>query len=577
MGTRSKLRRVKAGLAIDVCRRLLQSSRSRPDVREEILATLLLDLASIVDLPVAQKLGLCRPDQSEDEAIFFYQLLSDFFKAHRAEAKDIQSVLQYLLGHFYAPCIYALLLFKHLFKSGHSPAVSEMNVFLRGLNRLFWIDVENNQRAFETLYLHVQHEILEHLDEYPDISWDGRRDLMSLVCKFYFQYESSDRILKFLGKQQSALDRCLEMEDESLMGKGRGADGQQEGIDEIVRDEHDEDDFVNLVAGDQHEREEEKGKLRFSVPSLDISSVSIMSSRRPQTPPLSPRSPTWGSRVNEMRIIPLLELDLESDSPQPESDRGDAAEDGDDDAADDDDGSSDGKPHEELWRSIFQEHEDVIEKQGSQWKDDDENPLEESNELDGFDGAFESEAEDPISSAFHSEMDSDEDFFSDYGIESDHYDTGEFRRHTFNETDEMIPEKFLVGECFVRENVRILFHMRSKAALLLYLRSFAGMRKIRMSKEARGAMKNALYTFSTPGHVEHSSDREVRRTARHSMDILFPDGKMLRFLINISFRFFRSFSWPGSIVAWVGSTAGGCLDSLRWIGRTLLWQDHHIE
>jgi hypothetical protein len=121
-----------------------------------------------------------------------------------------------------------------------------------------------------------------------------------------------------------------------------------------------------------------------------------------------------------------------------------------------------------------------------------------------LDGIFESEAEDLVSSAFHSEMDSDEAFFSDYGIESDyHDDTGGFKPNEndgeFNEYGwlsftvvddhrlltctvcvivEIIPVKFLVGECFVRENVRILFHMRSKAALLSYLRCFAGMRSM---------------------------------------------------------------------------------------------------
>jgi hypothetical protein len=163
----------------------------------------------------------------------------------------------------------------------------------------------------------VRCDILEHLDEYPEISWDGRRDLMSLVCKFYFQYESSDRILKFLGKQQSALDRCFGMENVSLKEKSE-VDEPPEGVDESVEDEG-----------------KGKGKHLFGVPSLDISSISIMSSRRPQTPPLSPRSPTWGSRVSEMEITPLLQLELESES------RG---------GDDDDDSASDGKPHEELWR-----------------------------------------------------------------------------------------------------------------------------------------------------------------------------------------------------------------------------------
>ncbi|KAG2382270.1 hypothetical protein C9374_005472 [Naegleria lovaniensis] len=96
---------------------------------------------------------------------YFYHILADYYYNNPHESEKLQRICLALLTNQYLPSIFALLFYRWMFDANsQSLSLIHINIFLKGVNRLFWSDVQNKTLKYASLYRFIQNDVLLHGD-----------------------------------------------------------------------------------------------------------------------------------------------------------------------------------------------------------------------------------------------------------------------------------------------------------------------------------------------------------------------------------------------------------------------------
>eukprot|EP01080_Neovahlkampfia_damariscottae_P006373 gene6373-10380_t len=117
------------------------------------------------------------------------------------------------------------------------------------------------------------------------------------------------------------------------------------------------------------------------------------------------------------------------------------------------------------------------------------------------------------------------------------------------EKEEKEQLSFLIYDVFVRENHTILNSLQHEELILKILLNLQNLDMEKITSKSKIKLQDTIYSLTRPGPPVYPT-RIVRKNATSTLDILFPGGKIARFLLSASFRIFHHFTWPKSALFW---------------------------
>lgn len=82
---------------------------------------------------------------------YYYELLADYYEKNAASANKTLEACQNLVGNHHFPSLFALLFYRWLF-CPQNFTWKRYNLFLKGVNRIFWTDILLKQVRFRRIY-----------------------------------------------------------------------------------------------------------------------------------------------------------------------------------------------------------------------------------------------------------------------------------------------------------------------------------------------------------------------------------------------------------------------------------------
>jgi len=131
--------------------------------RDKVLKDLFQNISSELEDNVLNQLEFASFVESSSHQsntpIHYYQILSIYYKCHPTLVDALHTPFLSLWSNQSFPVIFASLFYLWVFHHQVSH-IKYLNMFLRGVNRLFWYDLESVQKRFSTIYDFLRTDIL---------------------------------------------------------------------------------------------------------------------------------------------------------------------------------------------------------------------------------------------------------------------------------------------------------------------------------------------------------------------------------------------------------------------------------
>lgn len=163
-------------LVEDVEGTLKQATEQSSHSKKQALSTLFHDLSNKIKKKYQTIL------KENVNMNYYFEILADYYYNHPKQGENIEILFKDLISNHFYPSIFSLLFYKLLFKDGN-PSLNKLNIFLKGVNRLFWSDIENKTFIYRQIFYFLKNLFKEN----SKIS----EDLISLIFKYYFYYHKS--------------------------------------------------------------------------------------------------------------------------------------------------------------------------------------------------------------------------------------------------------------------------------------------------------------------------------------------------------------------------------------------------
>lgn len=186
--------------------KILRSSAQEESARrDEILQQLFTELSYKVEPTVKEKL---KGKSDLQVPVRYYLILSNYYVQFPDKANEIKNVDTLLWNTVNFQTIYSQLLFAELFKHGETEEhlVKRLNAFIKGTNKIFWLDLENSTRRFYPIYTYLEKLLLSE-PEWNFTTLHAALELFNLVAKFYFYYDDVKTAGAFLEYTQIAFEK----------------------------------------------------------------------------------------------------------------------------------------------------------------------------------------------------------------------------------------------------------------------------------------------------------------------------------------------------------------------------------
>lgn len=186
-------------------RKAVESSSS--NAKQELMRQLFTDVVFEVDTRAQGLLyGDTQPQNpipsgGEKTSTCFYEILAEHYAQKPEDGDALLPLFSPLWSSPFTSQIFTLLLHQWLFETpaAHAEEIQRYSrAFINGVGDILWIDVQSNVRRFRPLFMFVMHDIVfspKHLSRVPA---QAQRDLVQLLCRFYFFYESGVKLGLFI-------------------------------------------------------------------------------------------------------------------------------------------------------------------------------------------------------------------------------------------------------------------------------------------------------------------------------------------------------------------------------------------
>eukprot|EP00026_Physarum_polycephalum_P002694 Phypoly_transcript_02702.p1 GENE.Phypoly_transcript_02702~~Phypoly_transcript_02702.p1 ORF type:complete len:693 (+),score=81.12 Phypoly_transcript_02702:95-2080(+) len=152
--------------------------------------------------------------------MYYYELLAERFATHPSDVAALFQVIISLWSNPTFPIIFAALFYKWMFKHG-AVQMKHFNLFIKGANRLFWLDLETINTRFASIYKFLNNEVLL---SYTNIRHDNKNphslppslpaihgsvlsqfllDFFNVLGRFFFYYQKVSDMPLFIEQTQT--------------------------------------------------------------------------------------------------------------------------------------------------------------------------------------------------------------------------------------------------------------------------------------------------------------------------------------------------------------------------------------
>lgn len=149
--------------------------------------------------------------------IYYYELLAERFAARPSEVTSMFQMLVSLWTNTTFPMIFAALFYKWMFRHG-TVQMKNFNIFIKGANRLFWLDLETINTRFAPIYKFLNNEVLANYNSLWNIKDSDRGhpptavndnvltrfilDFFNVLARFFFYYQKVSDLPQFIQNTQ---------------------------------------------------------------------------------------------------------------------------------------------------------------------------------------------------------------------------------------------------------------------------------------------------------------------------------------------------------------------------------------
>jgi len=177
---------------------LKQCSNAEGHKRRRLLRVLFNDLS-------------CRIEELEitDVALpeRYYHLLAQYYVCYPLKPWDIIKQASTLYNDKYFILIFSILFYIWLFvHCNNEPEHTNkfINVFVKGTNKVFWLDLENSTQRYKAIYKYLKNDLVLKTGSWNGLYIKTILEHFNLVSKFYFYYDTTDTLKEFLHNTQQS-------------------------------------------------------------------------------------------------------------------------------------------------------------------------------------------------------------------------------------------------------------------------------------------------------------------------------------------------------------------------------------
>eukprot|EP00898_Chlorokybus_atmophyticus_P006510 jgi/Chlat1/6860/Chrsp51S06569 len=171
-------------------------------LRKSLLQDLFRDVALEVDAKAQAKLygaeNLPLDRSIPGVALCYYEVLADHYACEQQDVDAIMPHLVTLWSYPTATTIFALLLHEWVFTippdMQQPETLKYYNVCFGGASRLFWLDIKSNEQRFAAVFQYFTREVVLDHAVLESIPMSARRELTTMVAKFFLFYSSVEAL-----------------------------------------------------------------------------------------------------------------------------------------------------------------------------------------------------------------------------------------------------------------------------------------------------------------------------------------------------------------------------------------------
>lgn len=184
--------------------RALASASQRPDLLQELFADIALEVDDRAkDIIFSKKEAISAADSIYGCPVCFYNVLADYFVCTPQSGKSVLDLIVQLWSQSFASSIFTLLFHKWMFEVQFDNPEILLRYSLglvQGATNVFWIDIQTNTRYFSNLFHYLLEEVALDSERSKKIPPQAQRDLFLLLSRFFFFYDSAEKLQMFLKK-----------------------------------------------------------------------------------------------------------------------------------------------------------------------------------------------------------------------------------------------------------------------------------------------------------------------------------------------------------------------------------------
>jgi hypothetical protein len=181
---------------------LIAGGKEEGSLRDEVLKNLFYELSFKVEEVVKDKLR--KEDSTLEIPQRYYLILCSYYEQQPDKIEDLlQGAGAPLWGNIHFQVIFTGLVHRWLFLplNDMPDTLKRLNVFIKGANKLFWLDLESSTKRFYAIYLYLK-ALLLHDERWTTSMTSVALELFDLVSKFYFYYDHVHSLHEFLVTMQ---------------------------------------------------------------------------------------------------------------------------------------------------------------------------------------------------------------------------------------------------------------------------------------------------------------------------------------------------------------------------------------
>eukprot|EP01125_Pyxidicula_operculata_P004243 TRINITY_DN1629_c3_g1_i1.p1 TRINITY_DN1629_c3_g1~~TRINITY_DN1629_c3_g1_i1.p1 ORF type:complete len:380 (-),score=48.60 TRINITY_DN1629_c3_g1_i1:596-1675(-) len=184
-----------------VCNVLLQNSKlGNSTASKESMNILFNELTCRIDPSLANRLQITTPRR-------YYEILANYYLSNPGKFQDLEELDMVLWDNQSFQMVMSMIMYLWIFS--HNTTRKQFNSFIKCVQRLFWLDIENSTRRFLPIFKHLYVDVLSSPLQWSLSVQNIILEIFSIVSQYYFYYNRDftyTSLARFLSEMQETFE-----------------------------------------------------------------------------------------------------------------------------------------------------------------------------------------------------------------------------------------------------------------------------------------------------------------------------------------------------------------------------------